>query len=78
MGFDLFNCSLKIRESIGTPTPKVGAHSMKQCKIGMECAIQMGEKGEGSWVLMGSSETIIKGVSTSIWSKPCKLYLLVF
>jgi hypothetical protein len=26
MGFDLFNCSLKIRESIGTITPKMGAH----------------------------------------------------
>jgi hypothetical protein len=26
MGFDPYNCSLKIRESIKTPTPKVGAH----------------------------------------------------
>jgi hypothetical protein len=26
MGFDPCNCSLKIWESIGTPTPKVGAH----------------------------------------------------
>jgi hypothetical protein len=51
---------------------------MKQCKIGVECAVWMGVKGEGVWALMGSSETIIKGVSTSIWSKPCRLYLLVF
>jgi hypothetical protein len=27
MGFDPFNHSLKIRESIGAPIPKVGAHS---------------------------------------------------
>jgi hypothetical protein len=26
MGFDPFNRSLKIQESIGFPTPKVGAH----------------------------------------------------
>jgi hypothetical protein len=26
MGFDPCNCSLKIRESIEIPTPKVGAH----------------------------------------------------
>jgi len=26
MGFDPCNCSLKIQKSIGTPTPKVGAH----------------------------------------------------
>jgi hypothetical protein len=26
MGFDLYNCSLKIWESVGTTTPKVGAH----------------------------------------------------
>jgi hypothetical protein len=26
MGFDPYNCSLKIRESIGTLTPKVGVH----------------------------------------------------
>jgi len=26
MRFDLCNCPLKIQESIGTPTPKVGAH----------------------------------------------------
>jgi hypothetical protein len=26
MGFDPYNCSLKIQESIGTPSPKVGAH----------------------------------------------------
>jgi hypothetical protein len=26
MGFDFYNCSLKIRESIETPTPKMGAH----------------------------------------------------
>ncbi len=26
MSFDPCNCSLKIQESIGTPTPKVGAH----------------------------------------------------
>jgi hypothetical protein len=26
MGFDLCNHSLKIWESIGTPTPKMGAH----------------------------------------------------
>jgi hypothetical protein len=26
MGFDPCNCSLKIWESIGTPTPKVGTH----------------------------------------------------
>jgi hypothetical protein len=26
IGFDPFNCSLKIQESIGTPTPKVGVH----------------------------------------------------
>jgi hypothetical protein len=25
-GFDLFNCSLKFQESIGTPTPKMGVH----------------------------------------------------
>jgi hypothetical protein len=34
-----------------------------------------GAKGEGVWALMGSLETIIKGGSTSIWSKPCKLYI---
>jgi hypothetical protein len=38
----------------------------------------MGVKGEGVWAMMGSLETIIKGVSTSIWSKPFRLYLLVF
>jgi hypothetical protein len=26
MGFDQYNCSLKIWESIEIPTPKVGAH----------------------------------------------------
>jgi hypothetical protein len=26
MGFDLNNCALKIRESIGTPTPNMGVH----------------------------------------------------
>ncbi len=26
MGFDLFNCFLKIQKSIGTPTPKMGVH----------------------------------------------------
>jgi hypothetical protein len=26
MSFDSYNCSLKIQESIGTPTPKMGAH----------------------------------------------------
>jgi hypothetical protein len=26
MGFDPYNCSLNIRESVMTPTPKVGAH----------------------------------------------------
>jgi len=26
MGFDPYNCSLKIQESIRTPTPKVGVH----------------------------------------------------
>jgi hypothetical protein len=26
MSFDPYNCPLKIRESIGIPTPKVGAH----------------------------------------------------
>jgi hypothetical protein len=26
MGFDLYNRSLKIQESIGSPTPQVGAH----------------------------------------------------
>jgi hypothetical protein len=26
MGFDPYNCFLKIRESIGTPIPKVGVH----------------------------------------------------
>jgi hypothetical protein len=26
MGFDPYNCSLKIWDSIGTPTPKVGVH----------------------------------------------------
>jgi len=26
MGFDPYNCSLKIWESVMTPTPKVGAH----------------------------------------------------
>jgi hypothetical protein len=26
MGFDPYNCSLKIRESTETPTPKMGAH----------------------------------------------------
>jgi hypothetical protein len=26
MGFDPFNFSLKIQESTGTPTPKMGAH----------------------------------------------------
>jgi hypothetical protein len=26
MGFDPYNCFLKIQESIGTPTPKTGAH----------------------------------------------------
>jgi hypothetical protein len=26
IGFDPYNCSLKILESIGTPTPKVGTH----------------------------------------------------
>jgi hypothetical protein len=26
MGFDPYNCFLEIRESIGTPTPKMGAH----------------------------------------------------
>jgi hypothetical protein len=26
MSFDPYNCSLKIRESIETQTPKVGAH----------------------------------------------------
>ncbi len=26
MGFDPYNCSLKIQESIGTPTPKMGVH----------------------------------------------------
>jgi hypothetical protein len=35
---------------------------MKQCKIGVECVVQMGAKGERVWDLMGSSETIIKGV----------------
>jgi len=26
MGFDPYNCTLKVRESIETPTPKMGAH----------------------------------------------------
>jgi hypothetical protein len=26
MGFDPYNCALKIQESIGTPTPNMGVH----------------------------------------------------
>jgi hypothetical protein len=32
MGFDPYNCSLKIREFIKTPTPKVGAH-LRVCRF---------------------------------------------
>jgi hypothetical protein len=32
MGFDLWNCSLKIWESIGTPIPKVEAH-LEVCRF---------------------------------------------
>jgi hypothetical protein len=48
MGFDPYNCSLKIQESIGTPTPKMGAHLGMCHKVKVRVATNVHKKNKSA------------------------------